>query len=200
MLQTDSLEYEILEEAVTLIKDVPGLTCEIGVRMGGGSEKIMRKLHETGGHERVHIGIDPYGNIEYETAQDVVCRHGYSNQMFYGAMAGLYKVAEELNQHLLIFPMEDTEFFDRFSAGIPIYREFKQRENRYALVHFDGPHAFEPVKNEFIFFGNRCPKGAVFVFDDIEKYAHADIENQFLFPQKWTLLRKGTTKAAYVKQ
>ena len=200
MLETDSVEYEILEEGVGLIKDVPGFTCEIGVRRGGGSEKIMRKLDETGQKERIHIGIDPYGNIDYQTTEDVNCRYGYSNQMFYEAMIGIYKVAQELNQHFLFFPFEDEEFFKKFNTGIPIYDYYKNEINEYALVHFDGPHAFEPVKNEFEFFDARCNKGSVFVFDDIVNYPHEAFENEFLFPRNWNLIRKGETKASYIKR
>ena len=200
MLETDSLEYETLTEAVTMIQDVPGFTCEIGIRRGGGSEIIMRQLDHTNQKNRIHIGIDPYGNIDYETAQDVFYRYGYSNPMFYEAMVGLYSLASELNQHFLFFPLEDVEFFNRYSLGVPVYRDSKSIENQYALVHFDGPHAFEPVKNEFIFFSTRCQPGSVFVFDDIGNYPHDELENQFLFPQKWRLLRKGNTKALYVKE
>lgn len=199
MLETDSLEYEILEDGVGLIMEVPGLTCEIGVRRGGGSEKIMRKLHETGQKERIHIGIDPYGNIEYQTSEDVNCRYGYSNEMFYEAMIGIYKVARELNQHFILFPLEDSEFFLRFQNGIPIYDYYKSEMNQYALVHFDGPHAFDPIKTEFDFFNDRSQKGAVFVFDDIGNYPHDRLENEQLFPNRWSLIKKGKTKASYIK-
>lgn len=37
-MNTDSREYHILLNAVARVKDVDGLTCEIGVREGGGDQ------------------------------------------------------------------------------------------------------------------------------------------------------------------
>ena len=199
MLETDSREYEILEECVSKIQSIPGLTCELGVRRGGGSEKIMRRLYETGQQNRVHIGIDPYGNIEYETAENTHCRHGYTNEMLGEAMIGLYTLARSLGMHFLLFPLEDTEFFNRFPEGVPLYNHHKVLENRYALVHFDGPHALTPLRKEFQFFNLRSEPGAVFVFDDIQNYPHDQLETNCLFPAQWRLLVKGSTKAAYQK-
>ena len=200
MLGTDSYEYEILEECVKLIKDVPGLTCEIGLRLGGGSEIIMRALHHTHQTERVHIAIDPYGSIDYQSAEGVTGKHRYGNKMFYSAMVGLYGIAAEIDQHFLFFPMEDSEFFNRFNSGIPIYRDCKYLEQNYALVHFDGPHTSEAITNEFVFFGHRCHPGSIFVFDDIDKFPYEKLVNQFLLPQDWKLIKKGVRKAAYRKE
>ena len=35
--------YKVLIDSVKLVSELPGLTCEIGVRAGGSSYKIMRE-------------------------------------------------------------------------------------------------------------------------------------------------------------
>jgi hypothetical protein len=64
-MNSDSREYQILENAVHKVKYVDGLTCEIGVREGGRTHLIMETLRTT--HQsKIHIAIDPFGNIDYE--------------------------------------------------------------------------------------------------------------------------------------
>tara|TARA_B110000037_G_C16812902_1_gene380436 strand:+ start:350 stop:628 length:279 start_codon:yes stop_codon:yes gene_type:complete len=64
-MKTDSTEYDILTDAVTKIKNIAGLTCEIGVREGGSTELILNTLKNTK-QNKIHIAIDPFGNIDYE--------------------------------------------------------------------------------------------------------------------------------------
>ena len=203
MLGTDSLEYDILERAVARIGHLPAeaMSCEIGLREGGGSKYMLDTLFNTNQHSRTHIAIDPYGNIEYETAENQTTRHDYTNQMRNKCMRELYFYA---SMHLynainvLVFILEDTEFFNRYGDGVPVYAEYKSLLTKYAVVHFDGPHAAIPLKQEFDFFFERSLDGSVFVFDDIGNYDHDLFEKDVLFPNKLELLEKGTRKASYL--
>ena len=46
MIGGDSIEYELLEKCCKLIKNLNPLTCEIGVRLGMGSEVILQSLKD----------------------------------------------------------------------------------------------------------------------------------------------------------
>ena len=73
ILPSDSAEYEILYEAARAIRGVPGLTCEIGLREGGGTEMILRGLRDSrpvpGDEARWHVAVDTYGSLPYEQAE-----------------------------------------------------------------------------------------------------------------------------------
>jgi hypothetical protein len=196
-LETDSFDYEVLTEAVKLVANVPGMTCEVGLRAGGGSQFIMQGLKDTN-QEKTHIAIDPYGNIEYEAHDNVFGRIGYTNELRDDCMVNIYRIAQQLSINFLFFPLEDTEFFKRYSDGVPIYQYNKTINNQYSLVLFDGPHATTSVVAEFNFFNERAPSGAVFVFDDITHYDHNSVEKNYLFPG-WELITKTKYKASYKK-
>ena len=99
----------------------------------------------------------------------------------------------------LYFPLEDTEFFKRYSDGIPIYNEYKKIINTYALVFFDGPHTSNLVKIEFDFFKDKIPKGGVLIFDDIYQYPHMDTLDEYILSNGFKLLEKGNVKISYIK-
>lgn len=198
-LSTDSSDYHLISEAVKAVKNVDGLTCEIGLRAGGGSEYILRALKVTD-QNKTHIAIDPYGNIEYESHEGLVERLDYTNTMRDTCMIDMYTLARALNINFLFFPLEDTEFFKRYADGVPVYQEYKTIESSYAFVHFDGPHAHEPLVTEFKFFDARAPKGAHFVFDDVRFYDHEKFEQEYIFPAGWDLVRKTFVKASYIKR
>ena len=92
----------------------------------------------------------------------------------------MYTWCCENELEFLYFPLEDTEFFKRYSDGVPIYDEEKRIENQYKLVFFDGPHQYEPVKVEVDFFIDKIPSGGVMVFDDWEWYDHSKIQTILL--------------------
>lgn len=198
MLPTDSSEYEILASAAIAIRGLEptALTCEIGLRAGGGSRHIIEALVESEQRYRTHIAIDPYGNIEYETSEGLVTRHDYTNHMRNQCMQELYQYATEKDINVLVFLLEDTEFFNRFSDGVPIYQEVKRLATHYALVHFDGPHAKEPLQKEIDFFVPRIIHGGMFVFDDINNYNHQEVE-EALLPRGFELVERGSNKASY---
>lgn len=164
----DSADYEVLYESARAIRNIPGLTCEIGLRLGGGSESIIQGLVDSGDRARIHVGIDPYGHIPYESSWDLrQVRHDYTNKMKQKFLKNMYAWCEEIDFEFLFFPMEDTEYFERFADGLPVYNHEKTVMNQYALVHLDGPHTPEPVMVEARWFSSRMPQGAIMIIDDV---------------------------------
>jgi hypothetical protein len=195
-LERDSLEYEILRNATLAIGDVEGMTCELGVRRGGGSKVIIDALIESNNVNRHHVCVDPYGNIEYVRTDNSTGRLDYHNQMRNDCLFNIYAYVRNLPIDLHFFVLEDTEFFKRYSDGVPVYNQEKSILTKYALVHFDGPHSVELIKKEIEFFIDRTNQGSIFVFDDIRDYDHNLIE-EMLFSNNWVLLEKGQHKASY---
>jgi hypothetical protein len=198
VLSSDSREYEILYEAAKSIKGVPGLTCEIGLRRGGGSETIVQGCLDNG-DPRVHVAIDPYGDIPYDVNGHMV-HYDYSNDMRREALPNIYKWMADKGVHFIFMPMEDTEYFQHFKFGLPVYmNQMKLVENDYALVHFDGPHSVEAVEREVGFFSSRAPVGAAWVFDDIDQYSHFPFVDVTVKGCGFELVTRGVCKAWYRK-
>jgi len=145
-MQTDSSEYKILSNAADMIKNIEGLTCEIGLREGGSTQLILNSIKNSG-VPKIHIAIDPYGNIEYRHNENASMRLDYTNQMKNRTLYNLYKYCYENDVECLYFPLEDVEFFKRYSDGVPVYNQYKQLINKYSLVFFDGPHSCNLVKD-----------------------------------------------------
>jgi len=166
--------YFVMEDGAKLIKGVPGLTCEIGVRRGLGSATIMSSCQHND-DKRVHVGIDPWGNIEYHD-HGGYRRIDYTNEMKRETLRDLYNWCSITNQEFLLFIMRDVEFFERFATGIPVHDYTSSVVNEYAYVYFDGPHNNESVQVEIEFFEARAPVGAVFQFDNTDQYDHTLID------------------------
>lgn len=198
MLPTDSYEYEILFEAAKNIKDVPGLVCEIGLRAGGGTSIMISGLLANEDYNRTVIAIDPYGNIDYATEEGVVTKFDYTNDMRNQCMREMHAFIRHKPVNFLFFPLEDTEFFKRYSDGVPVYEENKRLETKYALVHFDGPHIKSVLENEIEFFGERSGIGSRWVFDDIDNYDHMAVEEK-IYAYGFERAIYGTRKASYVR-
>jgi hypothetical protein len=196
MIETDSEDYHLLTKGVELSKDVPGMTCEIGLRKGGGTKYIMDALVNSG-QSKVHIAIDPYGHIEYEHKENDFVRLNYTNEMRDECLADLYSYARQIKQSFLFFNLEDTEFFKRYADGVPIYNLSKTIEKKYSFVHFDGPHAVEPLAVEIKFFLDRINKGACWVFDDVEGYYDHNRIEKIIIQYKFKLIEKTKRKALY---
>ena len=64
MLETDSPDtsYDVMKKHILTLKGVDGLSCEIGLRRGGGT-KTMLDAFLMNNDKRIHVAIDPYGNI-----------------------------------------------------------------------------------------------------------------------------------------
>jgi len=122
MIEGDSKEYEMIREACQTLKGDDLFTAEIGVRRGLGSKLILEELIFK---KHWHIGIDPYGNLNYShydkkepTTAD------YTNDMKHQLIKDLdYK-------NFSLFQMEDDEFMKRFEDGVPIYRDKKELKNK----------------------------------------------------------------------
>lgn len=194
---TDSKNYEVLSEGIEKIQSIEGLTCEIGLRRGGGTQVILDAIKATN-QQKVHIAIDPYGNIEFHegTARR---RLDYTNAMRDESLANLYLYCFQEQMPFLFFNLEDTEFFTRFADGVPVYQEVKHLINDYAFVHFDGPHTVSHLRVEIDFFHPRAPKGAVWVFDDVALYNHQEI-HEYVREMGWSVYRTTERKWAYQKK
>ena len=187
MIAGDSFEYEILEEACKTLGD-DLFTAEIGVREGKGSQIILNELIKK---KHWHIGIDPYGNLDYQH---------YDNSGSYTA-----DYTNTMKQQLIkdldypnftLYQLGDDEFMKSFYDGVPIYREKKEIINTYDLVHFDGPHKTVDVINEAIFFGKRSKPGSVFIFDDYPYYDMDAVLKIIVNEFSFELLKQGKSKIA----
>jgi hypothetical protein len=187
MIQGDSTEYEILEQACKTLGD-DLFTAEIGVRQGAGSKVILDSLKDK---KHWHIGIDPYGNLDYEHydgSGSYTC--DYTNSM------KLQLIKDIDYENFTLFSMGDDEFMKRFHDGVPIYREKKELINNYDLVHFDGPHKTVDVLKEVMFFAQRSRAGTVFVFDDYPKFDMNLILKIIVNDYGFMLLKQGKNKIA----
>ena len=197
-LPTDSDNYDVLVEAVQRIQSVEGLTCEIGLRRGGGTKFILDAIKATQ-QNKTHIAIDPYGNIEYPQGDDNhAVRCDYTNSMRDECLVNLYLYCLQQQTPFIFFNLEDTEFFTRFADGVPVYQTEKHLINTYALVHFDGPHTVRHLITEIDFFQPRSPQGAVWVFDDVKLYHHQEVHD-YVRRLGWSLYRTTDRKWAYCK-
>lgn len=170
--------YDLIKKYAKTIKGVEGLTCEIGVRRGLGSKFIVDGCLEND-DKRTHICIDPYGNIIMNSG-NTVRRHDHTNQRKCECISALQSFAFKNNTNIIFFELEDEEFFKRFSDGIPVYEEEKKIINKYAFVHVDGPHSYDPVSKACEFFVSKMDKNAILVFDNTDEYDHKKIEETYL--------------------
>ena len=158
MIEGDSKEYEIIREACQSLRGDDFFTAEIGVRRGLGSKLILDELTFK---KHWHIGIDPYGNLNYQHYDNKKSTTAdYTNDMKHQLIKDLdYK-------NFTLFQMEDEEFMKRFEDGVPIYRDQKELRNKYDLVHFDGPHKSIDVIKESIFLFSPNPKKTLWEDED----------------------------------
>lgn len=212
VFQTDSSEYEILQNAALSIRGVEGAVVEIGTRRGGSAKIIIDALTQNGDTNRAMFCIDPYGNIPIEVSDKSIEMHkvvtdenkcirlDYTNSMRNRIIPSLYYYAYQAGLNFTFFCLEDHEFFIRYADGVPVYNDDMELINDYALVFFDGPHTNEAVKEELTFFLNRVNTGSVFVFDDLHVYDHDEEIEPILFDNGFELVTKGNVKASYVKK
>ncbi len=189
--------YEFMRNAVKLVpNDVPGLTCEIGVRRGGGTYHILEALREKDS-ERTHICVDPYGNILYSDNEGVQQRD-YTNNMRNETLPNLYNYASEHKLNILFYNLEDSEFFNRFSDGVPIYDVEKKIVNEYAFVHIDGQHDLQSVMKAAVFFGSRMSRGGIIAFDNVNHYPHDSVD-RFMLDIGYQCIGESHFKRLYVR-
>lgn len=195
-LPTDSGDYHLLTKGIELSKNVEGLTCEIGLRLGGGSKFIIEAI-SANSPSKTHIAIDPYGSILYEHKEKDFIRLDYTNDMRDECLTNIYGFCKEKKVNFLFFNLEDTEFFEKFEYGVPIYNEVKSVVDIYSFVHFDGPHAVSPLMTEIDFFHKRISPGACWCFDDVRGYYDHNKIEQHLFELGFKLIDKTFHKALY---
>ena len=179
-LQIDSpIEtYNVMKDHIKTLKGVEGLSCEIGLRRGGGTKVILDSFM---GNEdkRVHICIDPYGNIIYN---DIVGPHrsDYTDDMKNETLAELHRYAFDNRINVIFFNLEDSEFYRRFTDGVPVYDQEKIMMNTYCFVHVDGQHDVESVRLAANFFIPRMSIRGLLVFDNTDHYDHSPIHDLML--------------------
>jgi hypothetical protein len=192
MIKGDSTEYDLLESACNLVPWPEILTAEIGVRQGQGSKIILDSFKEK---NHWHIGIDPYGNLNYQhydTTGSYTC--DYTNSM-------KLQLLQDLSyENFTLYSIGDDEFMKRFQDGVPIYKNKKEIINTYDLVHFDGPHKTIDVIRETMFFGDRARIGSVFVYDDYPKYDMNVIGTILIEHLGFAPVLKGDNKIALQKK
>ena len=192
MIKGDSTEYDLLESGCKLVPWPEILTAEIGVRQGQGSKIILDSFKEK---NHWHIGIDPYGNLNYQhydTTGSYTC--DYTNSM-------KLQLLQDLSyENFTLYSIGDDEFMKRFQDGVPIYKNKKEIINTYDLVHFDGPHKTIDVIRETMFFGDRARIGSVFVYDDYPKYDMNVIGTILIEHLGFTPVLKGDNKIALQKK
>ena len=198
-LPGDSLDYDLLYRAAEKAHNVEGLFCEIGTRRGGSLKHIIDAVTNTGTFRHI-VAIDPYGNIDYTPGDHGVQKFDYTNVMKNEAWSNIYQYAQGKPVNIIFFNLEDTEFFNRFNTGVPVYQEVKQIFSKYAFVFFDGPHDKESILSEVVWFLPRVDVGSVFVFDDVQAYDH-DYIDEFLLKNNFERLETGVEgrKISYVK-
>lgn len=174
-LQIDSpvRSYEVFKKYIGDLKGVPGLTCEIGLRRGGGTKYILDYFLENN-DVRPHICVDPYGNIPYADAGTVI-RYDYTNNMKNETLSELFKYAFDNSINILFFNLEDSEFYKRFSDGVPVYDQEKQLINDYCFAHIDGQHDEHSVNVAATFFSLRISIGGIIAFDNTNHYDHTAV-------------------------
>lgn len=193
----DSENYEVLANGVAAATGAVGASLQIGLRLGFGAKLILDTLRGTG-QDRTHIAVDPYGNIEYAADEETRDRLDYTNHMMHDGLSNLHLYALLQGMNFLFFPLEDTEFFERFADGVPVYSETKRLETKYAFAVLDGPHATQPVLDEFLWLDDRTDEGAVIVFDDVRTYDHDSVD-QTVRNAGWAELETSPCKISYMK-
>lgn len=166
-LETDGIQYDILERAIEAVKDVPGLFLEIGTRRGG-SMKIIMDAAAASEQVRTFVSVDPYGNIPYSDKDGNITRYDYTNAMKCQALSALYDYAGRFGFNLITFTLTDEAFFRAFRQGVPVYSETTRITNEYAFAFLDGPHDTDSVKHELAFLADRMHEGAQVVVDNYQ--------------------------------
>lgn len=167
----DSTEYELLTQWC-MESPLKGheyiLSCEIGVRKGLGTLRILEDFKP-----HMHIGIDPYGSRIYQ-------HYDPGMKLEYKQPDGSWKSVRDNTEDL---PVYDDEMYHQMMIDLKDYKNFQMFKmtdiefmkkfnymDGYGLVHFDGPHTTKDVIREALYFADKSVPGARFVFDDYPYY------------------------------
>tara|TARA_X000001388_G_scaffold66513_1_gene53340 strand:- start:599 stop:1249 length:651 start_codon:yes stop_codon:yes gene_type:complete len=215
MISGDSTEYSLLAKWTDQLNVVTPdfiLTAEIGVREGYSSHVICENIKSP----HVHIGIDPYGDIDYkhvdkkegfieywvdESGKKMVETDGsFKRPTYPNTMKETFLKHFDHHTKTVLFQLEDSEYMNAFGNGVPIYFNGKKKIcNTYDLVFFDGPHTTEAVMREATWFAARSRKGTRFIFDDIDTYEMSTIAFALTF-DGFKTIETGETKICLEKQ
>ena len=178
MIEGDSKDYNLLTKAADRVSQLeskrPLLTAEIGIRRGLGTKIILEYTRPKDSGLHFHIGIDPYGDLNYPHYDDSEASVAdYDSKM---KAEHIKDFADKDNYQFL--NMTDMKFFEKYFTGVVFYNKGAEYHlNTYHLVHFDGPHMTAAVVAETVFFAQRSVVGSVFVFDDWQKYDSQLVKN-----------------------
>jgi hypothetical protein len=203
-IEGDTLQegYDMMKKYAKTLKGVDGISCEIGVRRGMGSKSMMDGFVENS-DKRTHVCVDPYGDIVMlnDKFYNGQIRCGFDNKFKMETIVALHEWAFNKNLNLIFLPFEDTEFFKRFSDGVPVYNIEKSIVNKYCYVHVDGPHTYNAAKNAFDFFCTRMDVNSIIAFDNCDHYDHEKLEKEFLYENGFVFLDvyTGSFKKFYKK-
>lgn len=200
MILGDSGEYEFLTESIDISKYVDGMCVEIGLRRGMGTKTIIDAVRQFCPHKTV-ISVDPYGSIPYVGREHIgEIRLDYDNKMRNEAMVDMWQYSSDADVNWLPFIMTDTQFFKSFSDGVEINELETSICNKYSMAHLDGPHNYEHVSKEILWFNDRMDSGATITIDDIT-IDFIDIKpiNELLISLGWSIVKQGAKKGIYIK-
>ena len=101
----------------------------------------------------------------------------------------------------MFFNLEDTEFFKRFSDGVPVYEDNKRIENKFSLVFIDGPHHTQAVLDAFEYFKDKISPDGQIVFDNYDHYNHdTEVEPVIFQTENYELHNVGADKKVYKRK
>ena len=179
--------YSALSKWAKTLRGIPGMSCEVGLRRGGGTVTICDAFVEND-DRRIHIALDPFGNIIYHDKMGPH-RSDYTNSMRNETLPDLYRYAADKGINIIFFNLEDSEFYLRFPDGVPIYDQEKRYENQYCFVHVDGQHDSESVAKAAKYFVARIARGGIIAFDNVDHYDHSAIHD-FLIQRGYVVLEE----------
>lgn len=200
MIEGDSGEYEFLTEAVELSREVPGMCCEIGLRLGLGTKMIIDACAIYRPSTTV-ISIDPYGSIKYIGREHMgEIRLDYTNDMGKTCMTNMSAYVMDKPVFWQPWKMTSDRYFKICADGVELYELETTLCNKYAMVHLDGVHTVKAISEEVIWFNVRMDSGATIVVDDVT-IDFVDIKPiQKLFTELgWNEIKMGNKKGLWQK-
>lgn len=201
MIEGDSGEYEFLAEAVELSKGNAGPCVEIGLRRGMGTKTIIDAVRQYCPAKTV-IAIDPYGSILYIGREmNEPCRLDYTNQMKNECLAAIYAYLVDNPCSFQFYNWTDERYFLRMVHGVPVYELEETLITEYSFAHLDGPHYYDAVSQEILFFNDRMQSGAVICVDDVTP-DFIDIKpiQELFIRLGWNEIKMGLKKGIWQKK
>lgn len=196
----DGEDYDVLFNATQAAASANGIACEVGLRLGGGVACIITALL-TSGQARPIVGVDPYGGLPYDAADNRLGEElDYTNEMMHDALSNIHLAAYRTSVDFTFINLTDTDFMALYHDGVPVYLGGERHVwDEYAIVHIDGPHTTDAVMAEAVWFTARMGIDSVIVFDDVDDYAHDEVE-RWLFDIGFVSIGESHAKMAYQRR